>query len=122
MEVHKYDDDSFIIGEEIRHYVVQQLHLPNSFRTEDLGKILKDYHLLKGIPKVKWVFWKDDKVQKTCYRINLPGINTLIKKNEIFIDQSPPVIAEHDTFKYIDYLNSGPNPSPRRCDRTPKLW
>lgn len=38
LESHKHDEDSSIIGEEIRDYVAEQLHLPNSFRTQDLGK------------------------------------------------------------------------------------
>jgi hypothetical protein len=120
METCNHDEDSPIIGEKIRDHVAEQLRLPSSFRTEDLGKLLKDRHLLKATPKVKWVYWKGDKVQKTCYLINRSMVAKQMEVHEPFIDSGPLEIEEDGIFSYFDRFNLGSNPSPKRYYRTAK--
>jgi len=90
VKARKLDQDpkSFIIAEKLRNNVARRLHLSSTFRIETLGKILRDYYLLKGDPRVKWVPWKIKKIQKTCYFIDYARLNKIMASYEKLID--PP--------------------------------
>jgi hypothetical protein len=88
------DPNSFIIAEKLRNNVARRLHLQSSFRTETLGRILKDHYLFREDPKVKRVDWKKFpiKVPKTCYFLDYTRLNSVM---EPYKDLIEPPEEEH---------------------------
>lgn len=84
------DPNSFIVAEKLRNNVARRLHRPSTFRTETLGRILKDHYLFREAPKVKRVEWNKvpTKVPKTCYFLDYARLDKVMEPYKDLIE--PP--------------------------------
>jgi hypothetical protein len=84
------DSNSFIVAEKLRNNVARRLHRSSTFRTETLGRILKDHYLFREDPKVKRVDWNKipTKVPKTCYFLDYKRLNRVMEPYKNLIE--PP--------------------------------
>jgi hypothetical protein len=88
--------DSFIIAEKLRNNVARRLHRRSTFRTETLGRILRDHYLFREDPKVKRVDWNKvgPKVPKTCYFLDYTRLKKVMEPYRDLIEapeeENPP--------------------------------
>ncbi len=84
------DPKSFIVAEKLRNNVARRLHRPSTFRTETLGRILKDHYLFREGPKVQRVQWNKipTKVPKTCYFLDYGRLDKVMEPYKHLIEQS----------------------------------
>jgi hypothetical protein len=96
LEAHYVDSETFIVAEDLRNHVANELKPKFNLRTERLGRILQSYSLLLE-RKVRWIKTKRGAdVQKTCYRINRAKLSKELKKYDRYIKpkENPPDSTE----------------------------
>lgn len=98
LESHNFDSETFIVAEDLRNHVANELKPKFNLRTERLGRILQSNSLLLK-RKVKWIKTRDGHdVQKTCYQIDKFKLSKLIRKFDRYVEvrESSPIITRED--------------------------